>query len=399
MGDQNQRMALAKHPSVFTLKQNFSTWFKQFRNFCDLCQVPDNTRFRTLLSFLDQECFILVENLNLTEAQRANIQDNAVYVLIKNALKSTDSRVPPGYELKYRKQKDSESIEQYAAALESLAMDAYPNEQDIRANRNLIECFISGVKNDELAIKLLQNQFDNFTQVINMAKQYFQALQTRRFIKTESEFRPTLEKVYNVSDENDEVNVLSKSDQHSKQAEAAINTNIDQRPRYNQNFQFQGRPQAENMQQRSTPWSGRNNNWSQNQMGNPQDTPWTTPTYTTPYNDTGNMQRFESNGYGQYNYMNNASPSPNNSGLYNQNRRSRQNVICFFCQKPGHYKTECFSYLRMIREQNHQNQQQVDTCSYCGKRGHKAANCWALLGKNDTRNPNQGSLKNPFRPT
>ena len=34
-------------------------------------------------------------------------------------------------------------------------------DQNIRANRNLIECFISGIRDDGLAMKLIQENFDN----------------------------------------------------------------------------------------------------------------------------------------------------------------------------------------------------------------------------------------------
>lgn len=73
--------------------------------------------------------------------------------------------------------------------LERLALEAYPDDQNIRANRNLIECFISGIRDDELAIKLLQENFDNLANAINRAVQYQQALQTRHFIKNGNRFQ------------------------------------------------------------------------------------------------------------------------------------------------------------------------------------------------------------------
>ena len=132
---------LAKQPLIFTIKQNFPTWFKQFRNFCDLCQVPDDTRYRTLLSFLDQDCFVLVEGLNLTPAEKADIQENAVYNRIKTALRSPTSKIPPEVQLKYRKQMADETIESFATCLENLALDAFPGQDNIRANGTLIRTY------------------------------------------------------------------------------------------------------------------------------------------------------------------------------------------------------------------------------------------------------------------
>ena len=165
------------------------------------------------MSFLNSESFTLVENLNLTNAQKQDITAQETYQLIKTCLKSTESRIPSGYALKYRKQKESESIEQYAFELENLALEAYPNDQNIRQNHNLIECFISGIRNDELAIKLLEQNFENLTEAIQAAARYFLALQTRRFIKTESDFKQTMEKVYNLTSQNpEEENIVKTGD-------------------------------------------------------------------------------------------------------------------------------------------------------------------------------------------
>ena len=191
--------ATARHPSEFTMKDCFTTWFKQFRNYCELLNVPANTRYRTLLSFLDPECFTIVENLALPDETRADIFHADTQRALKDALSRRESRFPAGYAMGYRKQKEGECIEKYASELEKLALEACPDVQNIRANRNLIECFISGIRDDELAIKLLEENFNNLTEAINRAVHYQQALQTRRFIKTETDFRPTMEKVYNIS--------------------------------------------------------------------------------------------------------------------------------------------------------------------------------------------------------
>ena len=228
MGDaqQAQPRITAKHPPEFSLKQSYSTWSKQFRNYCELLQIPNNTRYRTLLCFLDPESFTIVENLNLEQAQRDDIFANATHQLLKNALSTRESQIPPGYALKFRKQKEGEGIEKYAAELEKLALEAYPDDQNIRQNRNLIESFISGIRNDELAIKLLQENFENLGQAITTAVQYFQALQTRRFIKTESDFRPAMEKVYNISKENQEsssTNAVNSTNNNSNKDQAVQN--------------------------------------------------------------------------------------------------------------------------------------------------------------------------------
>ena len=107
-----------------------------------------------------------------------------------------------------------------------------PFVANIRQNRTLIESFISGIRNDELAIKLLEENFQNLGQAIERAVHYYQALQTRRFIKTESDFRPSLEKVYNVSK-----NIDSEENKPAKEQDVnAVNASPTEQPQshYNQ---------------------------------------------------------------------------------------------------------------------------------------------------------------------
>ena len=203
MADQQvaNRRITAKYPPEYTKKLCFPTWFKQFRNYCEVIGVPENTKYGTMLSFLDADSFTRVERQHLTQAQRDDITDPATYRIIKDCVKADEARIPPGYALKFRKQKDTEPVEEYALELEKLALEAYPEDQNIRANPNLIETFIAGIRNDELAIKLLGRQFQNLPEAVQEASQYYSALKTRRFIKAETEFTPTLEKVYNTADQ------------------------------------------------------------------------------------------------------------------------------------------------------------------------------------------------------
>ena len=78
-----------------------------------------------------------------------------------------------------------------------MALEAFPDEQNIRENRQLIQSFLMGVRNDELGIKLLEENFENLTTAVNAAARHCRALQTRRYIRKETD-SPVLEKVYEV---------------------------------------------------------------------------------------------------------------------------------------------------------------------------------------------------------
>lgn len=276
--------------------------------------------------------------------------------------------------MRYRKQKEGESIEKYAAELEKLALEAYPDVQNIRANRNLIECFISGIRDDELAIKLLEENFNNLTETINRAVHYQQALQTRRFIKTETDFRPTMEKVYNIStDKSATINATDPKPAVQQQASTTIG-NL----HTHTNFQPQGHTHNPNQ-------------WYPN-TGPPQYPQY--PQYINSHQNYVPHQNFRSR-----------QPQPNYTHE-NQHRASRQNhnqIVCYFCQKPGHIRPECYSYKK------HKQRQKQDSysCTYCNKQGHRADSCWFLIGfpnskpiipQNSSTNDDFNS-KNPFRPT
>ena len=103
--------------------------------------------------------------------------------------------------LRFRKQHEGESVEQYANELEKMALEAFPEDENVRENRQLIQSFLMGVRNDELGVKLLEENFENLTQAINAAARHCKALQTRRYIRKESEAQ-VLEKVYQVGCKN-----------------------------------------------------------------------------------------------------------------------------------------------------------------------------------------------------
>ena len=143
MADQaERRRTVAKAPEVFELKGNFASWIKQFRNYAELVAVKPNEMYRTFMSFVSQECFLLVEALELTNAQKQDMFEGETFQRIKQALQKRDNRVNPGFLFRYRKQKDNESIDDYAKELEKLCQEVYPNEQNIRQNRLLIDTFI-----------------------------------------------------------------------------------------------------------------------------------------------------------------------------------------------------------------------------------------------------------------
>ena len=235
-------------------------------------------------------------------------------------------------------------------------------------------------------------------QAIDRAVQYFQALQTRRFIKTESDYRPSLEKVYYVtsspkpkeegSNPPCKVNSIDANrNTITTQKETSNNTMVPDiqvahtpenqtQTSYNPNkftqYYTQYPPTWSNQPVINQPAMKNPPAWAShqpyvNQPSWQQFPPWMTNQYQSPY----------------------GRPRPQAPP-----RRNRSNIICYFCEKPGHYKNECFIYLRTLSNKN--AEQTATKCTYCGKIGHQARDCWHLQGNNkESQAP--GNTLNPFR--
>ena len=411
---QERRRTIARAPEVFEITNNFSTWIKQFRNYVELVNVGAPEMFRTFMSFISPECFLLVEALELTDAEKLDMFGAGTFQRIKQALRKRENKIDPGFLFRYRKQKDNESIEDYAKDLERLCQEVYPNDQNVRQNRLLIDTFIGGVKNDELAIKLLQENFQNLTQAVEAAVQYFQALQTRRFIKTETDFRPVLEKVYVTREE---VTTTEKNNERvvSKQQNGALQSQSE--TSVNQITAKNGRSNAgleANTANMQVPQPQQIQNFP-NMLGGPQ---WqTVPQFSMtpqmgsqPYYSSlpqtsgmfqwGNSQPQAQQPFGTARHQNQPEP-------YRPPQKSdKRNIICYHCNKRGHYRNECWELARVRSGQSSQQNRQRSEyeqryCSYCAKYGHTAEYCWLLKGQkpdNKREELTDGQSKNPFRP-
>ena len=80
---QEVRRTIARAPEVFQITSNFSTLIKQFRNCVEQVNVGAPEIFRTFMSFISPECFLLVEALGLTDAEKLDMFGAGVFQRIK----------------------------------------------------------------------------------------------------------------------------------------------------------------------------------------------------------------------------------------------------------------------------------------------------------------------------
>jgi hypothetical protein len=395
MADGNEQArprTVARAPEEFSLKANFTVWAKQFRNYIELLNVQNDQVYRTLLSFMNPECFTLIEALELDAAERADIFDQDVFRRLTTALKSREMRVDPDYLLKYRKQRDDESIEKYSEELIKLAEEVYPEDQNIRNNRQLIASFVGGIKNDELAIKLLQENFNTLTDAVQAAVQYFRALQTRRFIKTETDFRPVLEKVYRTTQQPKE-----------NQPEPAL-------PPFNSPPSVPRQPgQFPNNQQQIAVGNATNapiNLVRSQQFPQMRQQANFAPHFSN-HNHGNNMVQLPfmnqgPNGMAQWSNMTQMGQNSQQGNVqpFNEGQQSyKRNNLCHFCQKPGHFIAQCYARMRMEGQQARPRR----FCDHCQKNGHTVDFCFVLhphlRPRSDNRQNRQYNPKNEYRPS
>ena len=153
---------LARQPSEFKLNsdQDFASWLAQFTNFATVMKIEAKSQFAAICSYLDKSAFAIVQDLNVPAASKENPE--LFSPLLVKALRSDAEKLPPRLVLKYRTQKPDESLSEYALELAKLATRA--GMKDAIREETLIDCFCTGVLDNELSIKLLENTFTTLSE-------------------------------------------------------------------------------------------------------------------------------------------------------------------------------------------------------------------------------------------
>ena len=176
---------VVRQPPEFKLNSDndFTTWYAQFINFAKAMSIAEKDQFIAISTYLDTAAFTTVENLKLTDEQKA---DPKIYKpLFEKALKSDSEKIPPRIALRYRTQKPNETLSQFALELGKLA-----NKSDVDANSReqlLTDSFCTGVRDTDLSIKLLENAFDTLTLALDHALKIEDANKIRNYVRPVSE--------------------------------------------------------------------------------------------------------------------------------------------------------------------------------------------------------------------
>ena len=171
---------VVKQPAVFKLNSSdeFSIWYAQFINYAEAVGIEKANTFVALKSFLDASAFSIVENLEVSDENKA---DPAKFKSTLEEALSRKDKIPPRLALRYRSQETDESLADFALALEKLANKAGVHK-DARPQL-LVDSFCTGVRDTDLSIKLLETHFDTLTLALDQAEKIESASKIRNFVR------------------------------------------------------------------------------------------------------------------------------------------------------------------------------------------------------------------------
>ena len=182
MATENTKVVV-KQPAVFKLnsKDDFPTWYAQFKNYADSVGIGADDFFKALSSFLDTPAFTVVQNLKVPEADK---KDEDKFKPILTAALTRKEKIPPRLALRYRAQEPEESLAEFAFALELLANKA--NIPDDSKPEMLVDSFCTGVRDTDLSIKLLETNFASLSLAVDQAQKIEGASKIRNFVRPSS---------------------------------------------------------------------------------------------------------------------------------------------------------------------------------------------------------------------
>ncbi len=297
--------------------------------------IADKDHFVAISSYLNTAAFTAVENVKLTDEQKAD--PKSFYPLLENALKSDSDKIPPRLKLRFRTQKPGESLSQFALELGKLANKS--NMEDATREHLLIDSFCTGVKDTDLSIKLLETTFGTLTLALDYALKVEGASKIRNFVKLGHDEAP-------------EIEILATNERHgpsSKNTELPHST-----PERNVDINTQNMPQHSNFGQQyhnNNPVNNGSRPFAPQNFHSPQDHYNNQFTPPVRYGQSHNNAHYTAPVLQNYTrpprraqYNNQTSRTSYQPGMYRPQRAEINNnrtKTCFYCHVPGHVIRMC----------------------------------------------------------
>ena len=278
---------------------SFKRWLKSYIHFTNASKIPETKKVDCLITFLDSPSQSKVETLNLTRSQKSNFEDSCEK--ISRAIEGSTSRSEWRAKLFSARQEEDENITNFITRLNNYGERCYGTEASAIKNQILLDCLLSGIKSETIAVEIIKTGCDDYV------KAYQQALD--------------LEAIHNLR----KVKPVKKEVKFEEDAELfAIQRDID-RPYYNNRQGFSDRQGSNYSRENSRYFNNDRQSYNNSQQ----------------YRNNRNRKPIDMSKFCVICKMNN-----HDTDECFFNRKSPNN--CTFCGKRGHSFRECYSRLNQM---------------------------------------------------
>lgn len=154
-------------PKNFQLNQNFRIWLERFDNFVKLAKIPVTQRREQLLSRLEHQAYVAVNNLHLEESLSYNEFCSQLMKRFHNV-----SREDYKLQMRARVQRANETYEAFSDALQELALNAFPSSGFELQQEMALDQFLLGVTaEDAVKQQLLMSSPTTLSEAIRKVRQ------------------------------------------------------------------------------------------------------------------------------------------------------------------------------------------------------------------------------------
>ena len=381
----NQAIYVQKPPR-HEYPDDFELFFRQFKTFVRNIKCEPASQYDLLLGFLDKKAYQLVESILFTETEKTAIEANIDAALPKLKIALTPpNKMPPKIELKFRKQGQNESLNDFGFAIQHLGTSAFGPEA--QTNGQVIDAFCIGIRSPGLSAKLLEAEFNTLSEAIAFATNKESAQTIKKFVVDNRTGELVGVSVLQMDEAVN--NVAELTDQAQTQRPQQMqNTYPSQRPQQIQNIS-QRRQQMQNTYPSQRPQQIQNISQRRQQMQNtyPSQRPqqmqntYRYPSQRAPHNHYQQQSSVTPQRY-EFSTLNNRGGAHRGEHHQQSTRTAVNNnhVQCYSCKGYGHYSNSC------------PRKNSSKTCYYCGKPGHLQRIC--LKRQNDEQFDQWGNSRN-----
>ena len=163
----NKKYPLMK-PRMFVLgRDNFRTFLSGFRIFAHAADILEEDLVDMIMTYLDPKAQRRVETLRLTAVEKEDVEKS--FERITEVLSEVHSKAECRRRLFEMRQKEEETISDFAARVTEMADAAYAPEEETIKSTIRLDVFTAGVLKDEIGIELIKSEVKDFEAALKKA--------------------------------------------------------------------------------------------------------------------------------------------------------------------------------------------------------------------------------------